>query len=334
MNMLARAQRVAIAIALWSCGAAIAAPDVKYGGICDASAAVALDARRFIVADDNQNILLIHDRTAPANAPQRITLSSLFPGEIKDGKEIDVEGAAVLGTRIFWIGSHGTNKDAEPKAARQRLFAISVAPGADGKFVAARAGKIYTSLLTDLENDAQFKKYHIGAASKIAPKDIGGLSIEGLAASQQGSLLIGFRNPLIGGTVKHGVLTGGKALLVTLLNPLEVIDGKQARFGKPTELDLGGYGIRSIESRTKDQYLIVAGPYHANEAAPGRPREPSRLYLWSGKTPVPLDIDLGDLNVEAAFFYPGDTAQVQLLSDDGKNCNGAFRSRLERIEAR
>jgi hypothetical protein len=142
-------------------------------------------------------------------------------------------------------------------------------------------------------------------------------------------LLIGFRNPLAGGTEQHGRIVGGKALLVTLLNPLEVIEGKGARFGDPTELDLGGYGIRSIESRTKDEYLIVAGPYHENDAAP---REQSRLYRWSGNTPAPIDIKLDGLNVEAAFFYPNATQQVQLLSDDGKNCSGSFRSRLVRIE--
>ena len=334
MNTQRHARCAAITSALLLFGvvtlpSAAATKDVTYGGICDASAAVALDSKRFIVGDDNENILLIYDRTSPAKPAQKIVLSELFPGEIKDGKEIDVEGAAVIGKKIFWIGSHGTNKLAESKPARQRLFAISVEPGAGGKFVAARVGKIYATLLADLEKDARFKKYHIEKAKATQPKGMRGLSIEGLAATAQGGLLIGFRNPLVGGTEQNGRIVGGKALLVTLLNPLAVIAGKPAQFGDPIELDLGGYGIRSIELRTKDEYLIVAGPYHENDATP---REESRLYLWSGKAPAPIAIKLDDLNVEAAFFYPDDAKQVQLLSDDGKNCRGGFRSRLERIE--
>lgn len=337
MNRKSQSSCAAVAAAVLLCGAAppssAASQAAKYGGICDASAAVALDANRFMVADDEHNILQIYDKNSPGKKPQSVNLRSIFPGEIKDakGSEIDIEGAAVLGNKIFWIGSHGTNKDAEPRPERQRLFAISVKPGAGEEFVVERAGKIYTTLLTDLEKDERFKKYGIGAAKKIQPKGIGGLSIEGLAATPNGSLLIGFRNPLIGGKMQNGRIVGGKALLVTLTNPLDVIQGKAAQFDSPIELDLGGYGIRSIESRTKDEYLIVAGPYHENDATP---REESRLYRWAGKTVAPIDVKLDDLNVEAAFFYPNDSKQVELLSDDGnKKCTG-FRSRLVRVEPR
>lgn len=151
---------------------------------------------------------------------------------------------------------------------------------------------------------------------------------------------MGFRNPLREGKVENGRLVGGKALLVTLLNPLEVIDSKEARFGNPIDLDLDGYGIRSIEARNKNEYLIVAGPYHENLGTADQKREESRLYLWSGQQsdkPRWLEkIRLNDLNIEAAFFYPQDGEQyVQLLSDDGKpSCNNSFRSRAEMIETR
>ena len=42
--------------------ASVAAEQIKYGGMCNASAAVALDAEHFIVADDEDNTLRIYDR--------------------------------------------------------------------------------------------------------------------------------------------------------------------------------------------------------------------------------------------------------------------------------
>ncbi|HYG61171.1 MAG TPA: DUF3616 domain-containing protein [Thermoanaerobaculia bacterium] len=65
----------------------------------------------------------------------------------------------------------------------------------------------------------------------------GALNIEGLAA-KDGKLLIGFRGPV----------RGGKALVVTLENPQEVLNqGAPASFATPIELDLDGLGIRSLE---------------------------------------------------------------------------------------
>jgi len=315
------------------------AQEVRYVGMCNASAAVALDANKFIVADDEDNILRIYDKNVTARPFQTVSLSKIFPGEIQDGKdlEIDLEGAAVLGDKIFWIGSHSTSKKGKFRPARHRLFALQIKPDTGGEFVTTRVGKIYTTLVADLEKDTRFNKYKIHEAKTIKPKDIGGLSIEGLAATPEGTLLIGFRNPLSGGKVENGRLVGGQALLVTLLNPLEVIEGKEeARFGDPIDLDLDGHGIRSIESRNKKEYLIVAGPYHENLGTAGQKREESRLYLWSDKPRWLEKIRLNDLNIEVAFFYPQDGEKyVQLLSDDGKlSCNNSFRSRAEIIEAR
>ena len=69
---------------------------------------------------------------------------------------------------------------------------------------------------------------------KSAAEAEGGFNIEGLASTPEGALLIGLRNPL-----RHG-----RALLVPLLNPDEVIEGGRARFGAPVELDLQQRGIR------------------------------------------------------------------------------------------
>jgi len=150
-------------------------------------------------------------------------------------------------------------------------------------------------------------------------------------------LLIGFRNPLTGGKVEKGKHVGGQALLVPLLNPLEVIEGKTARFGDPIDLDLDGYGIRSIESLNNKKFLVVAGPYHESVEAENTGQGQPRLYLWSSGKPRWLEnINLNNLNIEAAFIYPQKVnLSVQLLSDDGKpNCDNNFRSRSEILEIR
>jgi hypothetical protein len=138
-------------------------------------------------------------------------------------------------------------------------------------------------------------------AARRTPEADGGLNIEGLAATADGKLLIGLRNPL----------PQQRALIIPLDNPAEVIAGQPARFGEPILLDLGERGIRSIE-RIGNSYLIVAGPTadHGSFA----------LFRWSGRrddAPTPVSgIDLGNLRPEALFAIP-DSNRVQLLSDDG-----------------
>jgi hypothetical protein len=171
-------------------------------------------------------------------------------------------------------------------------------------------------LIADLKQDSRFARYDLEQAERTAPKDTGGLSIEGLAATPAQGLLIGFRNPLAGGISANGVLKNGKAIMVHFLNPLAVLQGQTAQFADPIELDLDGLGIRDIAWRKANQYLIVAGSYHANEQR----LEKHWLYLWdsgSGELKRLEHIDLGDLNIEAAFFFPDQDDRVELLSDDG-----------------
>jgi hypothetical protein len=305
-----------------------------YEGISNPSGAVALDNHLFIVADDENNLLRIYNRDVTNDPLQTIALSEIFKGEITDGEdlEIDLEGAAELDGIIFWIGSHSANRKGNFRPARQSLFALQIKPDSNGGFIASPAGIIYTRLIADLEQDSRFDAYHFNKTKTLPPRTIGGLNIEGLAATAENGLLIGFRNPLTGGEVKNGRLTNGKALVVSLLNPLEVITGLSARLGDPIELDLGGYGIRDIVLYKKQQYIIAAGPYHENVATAEHKREESRLYSWhptSGKLKHLNEIKLNDLNIEAAFFYPGEENCLHLLSDDGKlGRTKGFRSLL------
>ncbi len=303
-----------------------------YLGISNPSGGVALNNDLFIVADDEDNLLRIYDRNSGDKPLQKIALSSVFKGEIADGEdlEIDLESAAEIEGIVFWIGSHSSSRTGEYRSARHRLFAINIKLSEKGKFVATPAGEIYTTLIDDLEQDSRFDNYHLRKAKKSQAKAIGGLSIEGLAATPERTLLIGFRNPLSGGEIKEGRLENGKALLVELLNPFEIIHGLKARFSDPIELDLDGYGIREITRRKAHKYLIVAGPYHENVETEDHGKEEGRLYKWSsksGKLNCLKKIDLEGFNIEAAIFYPDNNDCVQLLSDDGTvmGANG-FRS--------
>ncbi|QSB02234.1 DUF3616 domain-containing protein [Methylomonas sp. EFPC1] len=290
-----------------------------YKGRSNVSGAIALNDHYFIAADGEDNELSVFDKHAEKALKPAIALSEVFDGEIKDGKhqEIDLEGGARIEDVYFWIGSHSTNSEGDERPARRRLFGIHLTEDEPGKFSAQRYGSIYTQLINDLKQDRRFARYDWEQAERIPPKGKGGLSIEGLAATPEHGLLIGFRNPLAGGDTENGVLKNGKAILVHLLNPLALLHDQAAQFAEPIELDLDGLGIRDIAWRQDHQYLIVAGPYHANKDR----LEQHRLYLWdsdSGKLERLDHIDLGDLNIEAAFFFPGQNDRVELLSDDGE----------------
>jgi hypothetical protein len=263
-----------------------------YKEMCDASAAVALGSDHFVVANDELNALKIYQRGQPVPTSS-IDLSSFLGTKPK--KESDLEGAAMIGNRIYWISSHGTNSDGEVQERRHRLFATEIA-GTTPPTVKA-VDKPYTTLVKDL--DAKFPELGLAAAAKIAPKKPNGLNIEGLAADN-GALLIGFRNPLL----------DDQALVIPLENPEDVVAGKAPKFGNPSRLDLEKRGIRSIE-RIGSRFLIIAGPVGGTGTF--------SLYGWTGpneKKLVKLDTDLLGLNAEAMFSIPGKDT-VQILSDDG-----------------
>ncbi len=264
-----------------------------YRGICDASGAVALDGDHFAVADDETNTLWIYRRGDP-DIVDRLDLSESL--KAKPTKEVDLEGTARVGDRIYWIASH--SKD---KKKRRRFFATDIVAGSPPTL--QRPAKYSNDVVKEMIAAPGLAAYDLeDAAARKDPEQEGALNIEGLAATPDGGLLIGFRNPI----------PQGKALMVPLKNPNKVLKGEKARFGAPVELDLGGKGIRSLE-RVGADYLIVAGPYNDDGSF--------ALFRWSGASDAtPQQIDaatlLTDLHPEALFAVPG-TNQVQILSDDG-----------------
>lgn len=287
---------------------------VLYPGTCEPSAAVMLEPGLFIVGDDDRKDLLVYQRGEPAK-PREVKLSEL-PG-LK--KKADLEGAARIGDEIYWIGSHSRKNDGTEDLDRHRLFAIEVKASGEG-FSAKPVGKPYEKLMGDLGQDPRFNRFDFKAAAKLAPGVEGGLNIEGLAATPEGKLLIGFRNPI----------RNGKALIIPLNNPREVLEGKEPSFGDPIELGLGGLGIRSLEHwPAAKEYVIIAGSFEDG----GR----FQAFRWSGQandSPRPIEsAGLSLLVAEAVFFDPAAPSELFILSDDGDACPEPvemFRSR--RIE--
>ncbi|MEJ8849117.1 DUF3616 domain-containing protein [Variovorax rhizosphaerae] len=267
-----------------------------YRGTCDASAASALGPDHFVMASDEDNILRIYRHGQPEPVSTLSLAAFLGSGD----EESDIEGAATVGNRIYWITSHGRNKNAKPRPARQRFFAtdfdVSTTPP-----TLRPVGKAYAGLQTDLLATPEGQRLGLAQAAQRAPEAEGGFNIESLAATPKGPLLVGFRNPLI----------GREALVMPLLNPQDVLEGRPSTWGAPIQLPLGRRGLRSMETMGAG-YLLVAGPTaDAGSFA---------LFRWSGQPadgPVPLkNVDLGTLRPEALFTVPG-SGEMQLLSDDG-----------------
>ena len=215
--------------------------------------------------------------------------------------EADLEGAARIGNRAFWIGSHGRNIIGKERLNRHRFFATDIRIG-DGDVTLTPVGRPCKTLLEDLLRDSRFAQFHLEEASLHTPKEPNALNIEGLAATPEGYLLIGFRNPI----------PAGKALLIPLLNPNEVVEGTPARFGPVIQLDLGRLGIRDIAWH-EGTYVIIAGSYHGGSHF--------RLYRWAGPgaRPERLRVDhLNDFHPEALVIYrERGLREFQILSDDG-----------------
>jgi hypothetical protein len=271
--------------------------------MCDASGAVALGAERFAIADDEDNVLRVYDAEHPGGPLYAIDVSAALGLAGKHHvREADIEAATRIGEYALWITSHGLSSHGKHRAARFRFFATNAPSEGVGL---GPVGQPYEALLDDMVATPVLAPFALDVAAQQPPKSPGGLNIEGLTERADGKgAYIGFRNPR----------PGGRALLVTLRNPLEVVAGARAEFGEPELLDLGGLGIRAIGRVPSGGYLISAGSYAADSG------EGPQLYRWLGPgQPVRrLIFDLRDFSAEALVIFPERPRRVLLLSDDGE----------------
>jgi len=272
-----------------------------YQGMCDASGAVGLGQDYFVVGDDEQSTLRVFRIGEPKSVGQLELAKYLGverPG--KKPKETDIEGAARIGDRVYWITSHGRDGKANKEPNRHRFFATAVVEGTTPPALRELGTPPYESLLEKALKDARL--VDLKTAEPFAPESEKGLSIEGLAATPEGRLLIGFRNPR----------PNGAALVLPLENPAAVVDkGADPKFGDLIRLDLGKRGIRSLEW-VGDGYLIIGGPHDDKSAS-------FELFTWAGPGHQPKKRDqvaFADLGPEAIFKVDGGKG-TYILSDDG-----------------
>ena len=266
---------------------------------------MALDAQHFAVADDESNKLMIYRLGAnkPARAPIE-TADFLGTGD----KASDLEGAARIGDVVYWISSHSLTSKGKAREWRRRLFATRIDSTLSPPTLKP-VGKPYVKLLDDLIAAPALEALRLDKAAGIEPEAPGGLNIEGLADTPEGSLLLGFRNPLV----------AGKALLVPMRNPKAVVSGDQkADFGTPMSIDLGGRGIRSIE-RVGAVYWIVAGPVGDGDAGS------FALYKWTGvATDAPVISGMAfpaNFSPEALLVMLNADHALVLSDDGGARCD-------------
>ncbi len=275
--------------------------ELVFEGMCDASGAVEIDRRTFVVADDEDNQLRIYDAElggaplASIDVSQPVGLSP--KGKRLRFPELDLEAATRIGDRAYWITSHGRNSSGKRKPERMRFFSTTVPASRDDHALTVVA--VTDDLLDELLADPRFVGLGLRQAAELAPKAEGGLNLEGMTASPDGRLLLGFRNPV----------PDGLAVLFTVERPDDALAGQPGTIGGPIRLDLGGHGVRGL-TWWRGRYLIVAGHHDSGP--------PARLYAWDGVGAAQsLAVDLAGYNPEATFSPDVEDQRLLLLSDDG-----------------
>jgi hypothetical protein len=288
---------------------------LTYYGMSDASAAAAVGREMFVVADDENNVLRVY-KTGKPSLPVFSCDLTAFLGTEPEHPEVDIEGATVLDDTIYWITSHGRNKDGKMRPNRYRFFATKVE--VENQSVTIQPVGIPCRTLVDsllkaenmsglgLDQATRLDAGHLADLQRrnLAPKE-NGLNIEALCASADGNTVyIGFRNPLY----------LSKAIVISLNNPEQVIESQQPPiFADPLLWDLKGYGIRSMEySRFHKVFFIIAGPHNDEPAE-------FALYRWSGDSdeqPMFVQSIDSDFSPETLVVFEN-SPDLLLLSDDG-----------------
>jgi hypothetical protein len=292
-----------------------------YRGTSDASAAVAIGRNMFIVADDENNTLRVY-KTTQGGSPLLLYDLTEFLDVESEHPEVDIEGATKIGQRIYWISSHGRNKEGKTRPNRYRFFATNIETH-NSNIIIKPIGKPCKTLIhalvksenmrfLRLDKATRFDSYKLSKKErqKLAPKRAG-LNIEGLCASSDSkTIYIGLRNPsLIDRRNRRS-----KAIIIPLKNADAVLEQNQLPiFGEPILWDLTSFGIKSMEySSFHKAYFIIAG---ASDDTPG-----FALFQWDGKInnqPVLVkQFEQRDFNPEALITFKN-SEELFLLSDDG-----------------
>lgn len=251
-----------------------------YEGVGCVSAAVAVAKDAFITCSSQDNILRVYQTTGPAAPIASLDISE-FLG--LDREPADIQGAARIGDRIYWITSHSRDEDGRVRPGRYRLFATTIKK-TDAGFDIEPVGKPCTTLLNKLPNLNTVSTLRLDKAMRLGEElperqrrrlapTREGLKIEALCADPRTEILfIAFRNPR-----PVRVITGRPhAMVIPLNNAAEVVEkGKEPIFGEAMLWDFDGLGITGFEySPAHAMYFILAQSHSSNG--------PTTLYRWSG----------------------------------------------------
>lgn len=313
---------------------ALAEEEYTYQGVCDASAAAIIDDTYFIVGNDEDEILSLYTSDGSnVSAVQSFNFATQIRSNID--RESDIEDAARLGDRIYWITSHSRSKKGKRRINRYRLFATDISHNSSRLQLdwAGRYDRLVQDMLDIQAWDGpadsvtgqtislieQSTRLDHKTVDELDPKELG-LNIEALAiAPDQQGLLIGFRNPIV----------QGKALVLHLKNPDALLAGndRRALFSAPAYIDLDGLGFRSLTyDKTGKTYFIIAGP-KGNGG-------PFKLFRWGGmQDPAPVflqELKFSKGSYPEALLIHG--RRLQVISDEGRR--RIEKRRCKKVNAR
>lgn len=294
-----------------------------YTGASDASAAFPVDANYMFVANDEDEVLRLYPRT---QSGPPVAALDIRPS-LGIAKEADLEAVIRVGNRLYWIGSHGNDREGNAEPTRNMCFATDLS-GSGASATLSYVSK-FTNLKSNLISWDNANGHGLGssalglsasAAAGVLPTVAQGFNIEG-AAYLNGKCYLGFRAPLQNTSARN------KALVIPVNNFTTVLDSGSGtmQFSAPIFLDLGGRCIRDMAVNASGQILILAGP--VGDTATVTPA--FALYLWDGQaatTPVRVSsaIDAAATSStgspEAIVEVPASislNAQVQILHDCG-----------------
>ncbi len=279
----------------------------------NASTAILLPNSHILIAEDERNQICDYPLVSGAKGQVLLDLDAVLDTH---KKELDLEASCQSfdGKIVYWMGSHGNNKEGKRRSGREKLIATQLTQKDDGfslKFLWS-----FDDLRDALVDWGEEHALAFRQATRegVPPKSKDGFNIEGLELSPSGKdLWIGFRSPLIEG--KYALIAPWKSFVHGTQKPTQV------DLGSPIILDLQGRGIRSLYRTVKGDYIISAGSVDRHEDF--------ALFIWDGilgHAPQKMGANLQGLAPEGivdAQYQQGRLTQVLLLSDWGENQESA-----------